>query len=100
MRTIRTGDDGYDVLDVQSRLVALGAAVDPSELGGHYGSSTESAVRGVQQQRGLLVDGVVGPETWAELVEAGISLGDPHRLPRTPIHPRVRAAPAPPTPQS
>jgi N-acetylmuramoyl-L-alanine amidase len=76
MRTIRAGDRGDDVRDVQQRLIALGAHVEAAELEGMFGSSTESAVRGFQQRRGLFVDGKVGPETWAELVEAGYSLGD------------------------
>ena len=76
MRTIRAGDHGDDVADVQHRLLAIGDAIDGSELGGRYGPSTEAAVRAFQQRRGLLVDGVVGAETWAELVEAGFSFGD------------------------
>jgi N-acetylmuramoyl-L-alanine amidase len=76
MRTIRQGDRGEDVRDVQQRLVALGSHVEPAELSGLFGPSTERAVRAFQQRRGLLSDGKVGPETWAELVEAGYSLGD------------------------
>src|SRR5206468_4196651 len=34
------------------------------------------AVRAFQQDRHLLTDGKVGPDTWRELVEAGYSLGD------------------------
>jgi len=76
MRTIRAGDSGLDVLDVQHRLVSLGASIDASELGGSFGTSTVKAVRWFQQGRALLVDGIVGPETWSELVEAGFGLGD------------------------
>src|SRR5437899_12737622 len=76
MRTIRSGDHGDDVADVQHRLVATGQTVDVSELGGRYGPATEAAVRAFQQRRGLLVDGIVGLETWDELVEAGFALGD------------------------
>jgi N-acetylmuramoyl-L-alanine amidase len=76
MRTIRTGDRGDDVRDVQQRLVSLGAHVEATELEGAFGPATESAVRAFQQRRGLLVDGRVGPETWDELVEAGYRLGD------------------------
>jgi len=76
MRTIRPGDRGEDVRDVQQRLASLGAHLDPAELEGVFGPDTESAVRAFQQRRGLLVDGRVGPETWNELVEAGYRLGD------------------------
>ena len=76
MRTIRVGDFGEDAADVQQRLVAAGESIDAGELGGRYGASTEAATRAFQQRRGLLVDGIVGPETWGELVEAGFALGD------------------------
>jgi N-acetylmuramoyl-L-alanine amidase len=76
MRTIGNGDHGEDVADVQQRLVVAGETIDAGELGGRYGASTEAAVRAFQQRRGLLVDGIVGSETWGELVEAGFALGD------------------------
>jgi N-acetylmuramoyl-L-alanine amidase len=74
---IKRGDRGARSRDLQSRLVALGFSVDPGELDAHaFGQSTEAAVRAFQQERGLLVDGVVGPQSWGELVEAGYALGD------------------------
>jgi len=76
VRTITPGDRGDDVRDVQQRLVALGERLDPPELVGLFGPSTEAAVRAFQQRRGFLVDGKVGPETWDGLVEAGDTLGD------------------------
>jgi N-acetylmuramoyl-L-alanine amidase len=76
VRTIRAGDRGEDVRDVQQRLLALGGRIDPAELEGVFGPSTESAIRGFQQRRSLLVDGKVGLETWSHLVEAGFALGD------------------------
>src|SRR5205807_8442388 len=75
-RTIRAGDVGDDVRDVQHRLVAVGYSLPTTELGGSFGSLTAAAIRAFQQQRGLLVDGIVGAETWGELVEAGFALGD------------------------
>jgi N-acetylmuramoyl-L-alanine amidase len=77
VRTIRRGDWGQDVRDVQSRLVALGFHLDAAELEAHrFEASTEAAVRTFQQERGLLVDANIGPITWQELVEAGYALGD------------------------
>ncbi|HVM12310.1 MAG TPA: peptidoglycan-binding protein [Actinomycetota bacterium] len=77
MRAIRAGESGEKVRDVQSRLIALGQTIDPSELeASHFGASTERAVRAFQQERSLLVDAIVGPATWEELVEASYSLGD------------------------
>jgi len=77
VQVIRRDDRGEPVSDVQSRLVALGFHVETREVERRtYGQSTESAVREFQQERGLLVDGLIGPESWQELVEAGYALGD------------------------
>jgi N-acetylmuramoyl-L-alanine amidase len=73
-RLIREGDRSPEVADVQARLRALGIELD--DEGGTFGPSTKQAVRAFQQRRGILVDGVVGPETWLELVEASWRLGD------------------------
>lgn len=77
MDLIRSGDRGPRVHDVQTRLVALGFSIDASELEGQtFGESTEAVLKAFQQERGLLVDAVVGHNTWNELVEAGYALGD------------------------
>lgn len=76
MRAIRRGDRGEAVRDVQHRLTELGHRIDPAELDGRFGPSTERAVRDFQRSRRLPEDGVVGPETWGQLVEAGYRLGD------------------------
>jgi N-acetylmuramoyl-L-alanine amidase len=76
MRTFRRGDQGLEVLDVQQRLSALGYAVAADELTGSFGNSTEAAVRAFQEIRHLRVDGLVGADTWLQLVEAGFRLGD------------------------
>jgi len=84
MRIYRMGDRGPEIMDIQSRLLALGAVVDDAERDGIFGSSTEAAVRGFQRERHLRVDGLVGPDTWEQLVEAGWQLGDRtlyHRAP-------------------
>lgn len=62
------------MLDVQARLVALGYTITAGERG-TFGPETESAVKTFQVRRGLAPDGVVGPHTWRELVEAGWRLG-------------------------
>jgi N-acetylmuramoyl-L-alanine amidase len=73
---IAEGARGSGVRDVQLRLMALGYGIDDPERTGIFGSSTLEAVRAFQQQRGLVVDGVVGRETWRALVEASWKLGD------------------------
>ena len=76
MRIFRKGDSGPEVADIQSRLTTLGAEIDGEELVGVFGSSTAAAVRWFQHDRHLQVDGLVGPDTWEQLVEAGWRLGD------------------------
>lgn len=71
---IRQGDRSQQVADVQARLRALGLQVDDET--GVFGDSTRHAVRTFQQRRAILVDGIVGPNTWTELVEASWRLGD------------------------
>lgn len=62
---VRAGSRGKAVTDLQNKLKALGLysyAVD-----GIYGPITEKAVRQFQKQKGLQVDGIAGPQTWAAL---------------------------------
>lgn len=76
MRPVTTGDRGKEVVDVQTRLRALGFSLGREGADGHFGPNTERAVREFQQQRLLLADGVVGENTWTELVEAGHEIGE------------------------
>jgi len=73
---IGPGARGRAVRDIQQRLLALGYIIEEAERHDSYGPSTAEAVRAFQQQRGLIVDGIVGPYTWRELVEASWRLGD------------------------
>src|SRR5262249_37641372 len=67
--TVRRGSSGASVADLQHGLNALmGANLD---VDGIFGSGTDAAVRRFQAVRGLGVDGVVGPLTWAALSGAG-----------------------------
>ncbi|HJX06768.1 MAG TPA: peptidoglycan-binding protein [Actinomycetota bacterium] len=75
MRIYRRGDDGPEIVDIQLRLTDLGHELPPSERG-TFGPATDEAVRAFQAERHLHVDGLVGPDTWGQLVEAGFRLGD------------------------
>ena len=57
---------GDDVADLQRRLGALG--FDSGRVDGIFGDNTAAGVQDFQRNAGLEVDGVVGPETVAELL--------------------------------
>ncbi|MHC4392686.1 MAG: peptidoglycan-binding domain-containing protein [Planctomycetota bacterium] len=67
--TLRVGSRGPQVGRLQSRLVALG--FDPGTPDGIYGRKTESAVKAFQTSKGLVADGIAGPQTFAALDGAG-----------------------------
>ncbi len=66
--TLRNGARGEAVSRLQQRLLDLGyytGAVD-----GIFGQGTERAVRLMQNQHRLVVDGIVGAKTWSTLASA------------------------------
>jgi N-acetylmuramoyl-L-alanine amidase len=72
----RIGDTGDAVVEIRSRLAGLellGRYDDPGDV---FDAEVDRAVRAFQQQRGLTVDGVVGPATYRVLDEARWRLGD------------------------
>lgn len=75
MRLIRRGDRSPAVFDLHARLARLGFEV-AAERGQEFGPATEAAVMQFQQQRGLDVDGIVGPATWREVVESSWQMGE------------------------
>lgn len=75
MRLYRVGDEGPAVRDIQDRLAALGFDAS-KDARATFGESTKLAVRGFQKAKGLDADGIVGPDTWRSLYEAGYRLGD------------------------
>lgn len=60
-RIVRPGDRGTDVQKLQQLLRLAGHG--PGAADGVYGPLTETAVRAFQQERGITVDGRVGPQT-------------------------------------
>ena len=63
--TLRRGDGGAYVRYLQSKLNSF--LVPTGAVDGVFGPKTQTAVEQFQQQNGLVVDGIVGPRTWAEL---------------------------------
>lgn len=79
MKTIRTGDRGLAVSDVQKKLFDQGyvsAGFEAEMKEAFFGESTTRAVCAFQQERGLRAGGEVDETTWQELVEASFRLGD------------------------
>ena len=72
---LRRGSKGPDVVRLQQQLAASG--FDPGGADGSFGAKTEAAVRAFQTARGLSVDGIVGPKTWAALAAGGQPGGQP-----------------------
>lgn len=68
---VRYGDRGSCVVDLQRRLISQGFGVGAAGADGIFGPATYGAVRRFQSARGLVVDGIVGPYTWAALLAAG-----------------------------
>ncbi|NUS73806.1 MAG: N-acetylmuramoyl-L-alanine amidase [Corynebacteriales bacterium] len=74
MRVIKRGDTGPAAAEIRDILVEL--QLLPPGGAAEFDAACELAVRAFQQERGLSTDGLVGPETWRNLVSARYRLGD------------------------
>ncbi len=80
---LRRGDRSAAVTEIRATLASLGLLDNPDEdltTGRHvalelFDAELDQAVRAFQQQRGLLVDGIVGEATYRALKEASYRLG-------------------------
>ncbi len=64
-RLLERGATGSVVIALQQGLKTFGIpATDPGPVDGDFGPLTEGGVKGYQQDRGILVDGIVGDMTW------------------------------------
>ena len=125
LRRQRTTDlhDRWGTREYQYMLQDLGYY--PGNVDGNHGSMTDNAVRNFQGDKGLTVDGVVGDDTWAALIEAYMDLneeslkvpksqflpncegeilkwlgcGEKMKVPSTPPRPETPEAPSPPPPR-
>lgn len=66
--TLKRGSQGTDVRALQYMLRQFSDATQNLAADGVFGANTQKAVRLYQESRGVEVDGVVGPLTWAKLV--------------------------------
>ncbi|MDX6679321.1 MAG: hypothetical protein QOE31_3373 [Solirubrobacteraceae bacterium] len=60
---LKNGAKGLPVRRLQKRMQLAGFQIP--EVNGRFGPKTEAAVKTLQKQAGLTVDGIVGPKTWA-----------------------------------
>lgn len=66
--TLRKGDSGNSVKILQAFLIAYEYSTGTSGIDGEFGFDTESAVKQFQKNSGISVDGIVGENTWSELL--------------------------------
>jgi N-acetylmuramoyl-L-alanine amidase len=81
MQLIKRGDSGPAAHEVRQTLVTLGLLAPAAEGATDvdhalFDTACELALREFQQSRGMMVDGIVGQETWRALVAARWQLGD------------------------
>jgi hypothetical protein len=69
--TLRKGANGTYVTTMQNLLVAKGFTLPMWGVDGDFGKETLSVLKDFQIAHGITVDGICGPETWAELLEDG-----------------------------
>ncbi|MFC5950571.1 peptidoglycan-binding protein [Pseudonocardia lutea] len=78
MQLLRRGDRGPAVVEIRTTLRRFGllAAAPAPASDDVFDGAVERAVQAFQQRRGLITDGIVGPDTYRALREAGWKLGD------------------------
>jgi peptidoglycan hydrolase-like protein with peptidoglycan-binding domain len=64
---LKIGSTGLPVRRLQSRMSAVG--FNTGGVDGRFGAMTEAAVKKLQQDYHLNIDGIVGPQTW-QVVDA------------------------------
>uniref|UniRef100_UPI0035E3E4BA peptidoglycan-binding domain-containing protein n=1 Tax=Archangium violaceum TaxID=83451 RepID=UPI0035E3E4BA len=63
--TLKQGATGASVTNLQKLLAQHG--FNPGAADGQFGPKTTAAVKAFQSAKGLVADGVVGPQTWGKL---------------------------------
>ncbi|MDO4399906.1 MAG: peptidoglycan-binding protein [Coriobacteriia bacterium] len=75
MDTIRKGDSGAAVLDIQGKLAALGLLGEDA-CTGVFDEATAQAIRAFRHGRGIPDADEVDEKTWSALLDASFQLGD------------------------
>ncbi len=94
---LRRGSSGIRVVQIQQRLARRGWRIG---IDGEFGRETDTVVRKFQAEKGLVVDGIVGKDTWDAMyaffegvdvwptpVDPTPPLPDPPPNDNSPIHP-------------
>lgn len=81
--TLRHGDEGNAVKQMQTNLIRLGYDCGKWGADGDFGDATEIALKEFQRQHGLEPDGVFGPKTEAAMDEAIADMSKPHDDPKS-----------------
>lgn len=68
LKVLRKGSKGNTVKAMQTLLIGYGYFCGGYGADGDFGSGTDSALRSFQKAKGLGVDGICGPKTWAKLL--------------------------------
>lgn len=74
--TLRRGDEGEEVRELQRALIALGYDCGKYGADGDFGGDTEKAVKAYQTNKGLGVDGIAGEKTLAAIEKDLSAMGD------------------------
>lgn len=65
--TIKRGSQGNLVKIAQEKMIQKGYLLTKFGADSDFGDETEAAVKQLQRDAGLVVDGIIGPKTWAVL---------------------------------
>lgn len=80
---LQLGASGPEVTSLQTLLIERGLLAGPAS--GNFDAATDRAVRQYQQQNGLVVDGIVGQQTWGSF--DGVSLPPGYWMLKSPALP-------------
>ena len=70
LNELKKGSKGDQVKALQRMLHAMGYSIGSiNPIDGDFGSKTDAAVRAYQKKYGLVVDGIVGNQTWTKLLK-------------------------------
>ncbi len=101
IRTLRTGDIGSEVVALQNFLISK-SFLETGKNTGYFGSLTKAAVVAYQESKGLVSDGVVGPQTRMIInTDDGTPAPSPEPIPEpepvSPLEPSPLPTPSPST---